>query len=81
MHNAQFVHLILDICKRCSIHLITLTYGILVSVKLKFKYFEWQIIKLLLLLPAVIFLVRELIHNTTITIAVSSRTGVADRII
>ena len=77
MHNAQFVHLILDICKRCSIHLITLTYGILVSVKLKFKYFEWQIIKRLL--PAVTFLVRECSHNHNNS--VSSQAGVVDRII
>ena len=72
MHNAQFVHLILDICKRCSIHLITLTYEILVSVKLKFKYFEWQIIQLL---PAVTFLVRELIHNHNNCSVITNRSG------
>ena len=74
MHNAQFVHLILDICKRCSIHLITLTYEILVSVKLKFKYFEWQIIQLLLL-PAVTFLVRELIHDHNNCSVITNRSG------
>ena len=72
MHNAQFVHLILDICKRCSIHLITLTYEILVSVKLKSKYFEWQIIQLL---PAVTFLVRELIHDHNNCSVITNRSG------
>ena len=48
-------------------------YGILVSVKLKFKYFEWQIIKLLL--PAVTFLVRELIHNHNNCSVITNRSG------
>ena len=76
MHNAQFVHLILDICKRCSIHLITLTYGLwnlgLRETKVQIKYFEWQIIQLL---PAVTFLVRELIHDHNNCSVITNRSG------